>query len=73
MKLSSKIGADAVALPENFRIHDLEKFNLNRFRFRGALSTASIDDFTRYFKILQMKAPAALSMPIICVPSVCLT
>ncbi|MGT9485675.1 DUF2303 family protein, partial [Escherichia coli] len=39
-------------LPENFRIHDLEKFNLNRFRFRGALSTASIDDFTRYSKDL---------------------
>ncbi len=81
-----------MALPENFRIHDLEKFNLNRFRFRGALSTASIDDFTRYSKDLAdegtrcfidadnmravsvlMKAPAALSMPIICVPSVCLT
>lgn len=30
----------------------LEKFNLNRFRFRGALSTASIDDFTRYSKDL---------------------
>ncbi|MCS1057255.1 DUF2303 family protein, partial [Escherichia coli] len=40
-EIISKIGADAVALPENFRIHDLEKFNLNRFRFRGALSTAS--------------------------------
>ncbi|EHH5063191.1 DUF2303 family protein [Escherichia coli] len=32
-EIISKIGADAVALPENFRIHDLEKFNLNRFRF----------------------------------------
>ncbi|EGE0303143.1 TPA: DUF2303 family protein, partial [Escherichia coli] len=31
-EIISKIGADAVALPENFRIHDLEKFNLNRFR-----------------------------------------
>lgn len=49
-EIISKIGADAVALPENFRIHDLEKFNLNRFRFRGTLSTASIDDFTRYSK-----------------------
>ncbi|EJT4481297.1 DUF2303 family protein, partial [Escherichia coli] len=34
-EIISKISADAVALPENFRIHDLEKFNLNRFRFRG--------------------------------------
>ncbi len=49
-EIISKIGADAVALPENFRIHDLEKFNLNRFR--GALSTASIDDFIRYSKDL---------------------
>ncbi|WP_123003309.1 DUF2303 family protein, partial [Escherichia coli] len=37
VKLRLPHGADAVALPENFRIHDLEKFNLNRFRFRGAL------------------------------------
>ncbi|MDV3046971.1 DUF2303 family protein, partial [Escherichia coli] len=51
-EIINNIGADAVALPENFRIHDLEKFNLNRFRFRGALSTASIDDFTRYSKDL---------------------
>lgn len=51
-EIISKIGADVVALPENFRIHDLEKFNLNRFRFRGALSTASIDDFTHYSKDL---------------------
>ncbi|EFK2663343.1 MAG: DUF2303 family protein, partial [Escherichia coli] len=29
-EIISNIGADAVALPENFRIHDLEKFNLNR-------------------------------------------
>ena len=72
-EIISKIGADAVALPENFRIHDLEKFNLNRFRFRGALSTASIDDFTRYSKDLADEGAAALSMPIICVPSVCLT
>ncbi len=50
-EIISKIGADAVALPA-LRIHDLEKFNLNRFRFRGALSTASIDDFTRYSKDL---------------------
>ena len=55
-EIISKIGADAVALPENFRIHDLEKFTLPVI-----------------LKILQMKAPAALSMLIICVPSVCLT
>ncbi len=60
MKLSVRLVPNAVALPENFRIHDLEKFNLNRFRFRGALSTASIDDFTRFLKILPMKAPAEL-------------
>lgn len=39
-----------MVLFENFRIYDLEKFNLNRFRFRGAFFIVSIDDFIRYFK-----------------------
>ncbi len=72
-EIISNIGADAVALPENFRIHDLEKFNLNRFRFRGELPLPASMTLPVILKILQMKAPAALSMPIICEPSVCLT
>ncbi len=45
-EIISKIGADAVALPENFRIHDLEKFNLNRFRFRGADSPRLVNQIS---------------------------
>ena len=30
-EIISKIGADAVALPENFRIHDLEKYDFTRY------------------------------------------
>lgn len=36
------------ALPDNFNLHDLEPFQSNRCRFRGRLSTASIDDYIRY-------------------------
>lgn len=35
-------------LPQNTQIESLERFNSQRFRFRGALSTTSIDDFVRY-------------------------
>lgn len=72
-EIISKIGADAVALPENFRIHDLEKFNLNRFVSVVHFPLPASMILPVILKILQMKAPAALSMPIICVPSVCLT
>ncbi|WP_416851999.1 DUF2303 family protein [Escherichia coli] len=36
-EIISKIGADAVALPENFRITESEKFNLDASPSRGAL------------------------------------
>lgn len=39
-----------VMLPENFKIHDIEKFKLNRNRFRGAFKTTSIADFVTYIK-----------------------
>lgn len=39
---------DAVALPENFRLHDLEKLAPLRRRARGRMSTASLDDFAAY-------------------------
>lgn len=35
-------------LPENASIESLERFDLERFRFRGTLETTSIDDFVRY-------------------------
>lgn len=38
----------SVALPENVSIRNLEKYNENRFRFRGEMVTTSIADFVKY-------------------------
>ncbi|AYZ15833.1 MULTISPECIES: YfdQ family protein [Klebsiella] len=35
-------------LPQNTSIESLERFAYERFRFRGAMDTTSIDDFVRY-------------------------
>lgn len=35
-------------LPEGTAVASLERFALERFRFRGAMDTTSIDDFVRY-------------------------
>ncbi|HBP8874108.1 TPA: DUF2303 family protein [Escherichia coli] len=35
-------------LPENTSVKSLERFSLERFRFRGQMDTTSIDDFVRY-------------------------
>lgn len=35
-------------LPQNTSVESLERFSLERFRFRGAMDTTSIDDFVRY-------------------------
>ena len=37
-----------IALPDNFRIHDLEQFGEGRRRYRGAFSTASLSDFVTH-------------------------
>lgn len=37
-----------VLRPENTSVESLERFSLERFRFRGAMDTTSIDDFVRY-------------------------
>lgn len=39
-----------VALPQDFAVHDLEKFNPYRRRTRGAMSTTSPVDFAHYVK-----------------------
>lgn len=39
-----------IALPDNFKIHDLEKYLPLRRRFRGAFATASLADFVTYVK-----------------------
>lgn len=48
----SGVFLDAVAVPEGVKVQSLEAFAEGRFRFRGALSTTSIDDFARYSKEL---------------------
>lgn len=35
-------------LPQNTSVESLERFSFERFRFRGAMDTTSIDDFVRY-------------------------
>ncbi|HHT1412555.1 TPA: YfdQ family protein [Klebsiella michiganensis] len=35
-------------LPQNTSVESLERFAFERFRFRGAMDTTSIDDFVRY-------------------------
>lgn len=35
-------------LPEGTAVASLERFALERYRFRGAMDTTSIDDFVRY-------------------------
>ncbi|MCK8543196.1 YfdQ family protein [Yersinia ruckeri] len=37
-----------IALPDNVAIHNLEKFQNGRFRFRGNLKTNSIDEYVKY-------------------------
>jgi uncharacterized protein YfdQ (DUF2303 family) len=37
-------------LPDGTAVESLERFSLERFRFRGAMTTTSIDDFARYSK-----------------------
>lgn len=46
--LDKVIGDQAVALPDNMNVHDLEKFMPTRRRFRGVMSTAQIDAFCDY-------------------------
>ncbi len=41
-------GSEIIGLPEDFKVHDLEKFMQNRRRPRGTMSTSSIQSFTDY-------------------------
>lgn len=43
-------GTGTIALPENINIHDLEKYQPGRKRFRGALCTSDLADFVAYVK-----------------------
>lgn len=39
-----------IALPDNYKIHDLEQYQPGRRRFRGTLATDSLSDFVGYVK-----------------------
>lgn len=41
-------GTGVIALPDNFKLHDLEQYRDFRRRFRGALRTNSLSDFVQY-------------------------
>jgi uncharacterized protein YfdQ (DUF2303 family) len=49
MMLSSST-KDTVALPSDFKVHDLEKYLPTRRRARGNMQTESLQDFASYFK-----------------------
>jgi uncharacterized protein YfdQ (DUF2303 family) len=38
----------AVALPKDFELHNLERFESNRYRFRGQMATKSVIAFSQY-------------------------
>lgn len=44
------VNTDALVLPSNFAVHDLEKFSACRRRARGTMKTSSIDDFAAYVR-----------------------
>lgn len=46
----ARMPVGTIALPDNFNVVDLEKFLPQRRRFRGAMETHSIADFTTYVK-----------------------
>lgn len=46
-KLSS-VDCPVAVVPENVNVESLERFSLERYRFRGKLQTFSIEDFARY-------------------------
>ncbi len=47
-----------IALPEDFKLHNLEGYHAVRFRFRGAFSTTSIDAFAGYAReVITQQSP----------------
>lgn len=52
-----RMPVDTIALPENYKIHSIEKFQPERNRFRGIMSTASLSDFVSYVKSADQPHP----------------
>ncbi|HHH0550659.1 TPA: YfdQ family protein, partial [Yersinia enterocolitica] len=47
-KQLSSTACDTIALPDGVSVKSLEQFNLERYRFRGAMETSSIDEYVKY-------------------------
>lgn len=43
-----ELSRNVVLAPQEFTLHDLEKFSVNRSRFRGNVTTSSIESFAAY-------------------------
>lgn len=41
---------DLVALPQDYKLHDLEQYRMGRRRFRGRFSTSALADYVAYVK-----------------------
>lgn len=49
-KAANAADSGVLFAPQSFHLHDLEKFQLGRRRFRGAFASSVIDDFVSYVK-----------------------
>lgn len=47
-KQLSSTACDTIALPAGVAVKSLEQFNLERYRFRGAMETSNIDEYVKY-------------------------
>ncbi|HEN3599489.1 TPA: YfdQ family protein [Yersinia enterocolitica] len=47
-KQLNRMACDTIALPAGVAVKSLEQFQLERYRFRGAMETSNIDEFVKY-------------------------
>lgn len=48
IRVTAQDGGDLLLVPDNYKIHDLERYQEFRNRLRGALNTHSVKDFSDY-------------------------
>jgi uncharacterized protein YfdQ (DUF2303 family) len=60
-RIPGDFGDRIIALPVDYALHDIERYMDGRARYRGALTTDSLDDFTGYIK--QRSEPDGTSVP----------
>ncbi|MDA5495421.1 DUF2303 family protein [Yersinia intermedia] len=47
-KQLNRMACDTIALPDGVSVKSLEQFQVERYRFRGAMETSNIDEFVKY-------------------------